>query len=91
MGWPNPFFLGKLRLPALPAFNAGRRGFLSRSGCGHQTAGQGAMRNVQLHDQLEAGVADATPLAGWSPIVSQGGGDPGSGSALDSFRTVLVN
>jgi len=36
-------------------------------------------------------VADAKPLVGWSPIVSQGGGDPGSGSALDSFRPVLEN
>jgi len=43
IGWPDLFFLGKLRLPALPAFNAGRRGFLSRSGCGHQTAGRGQL------------------------------------------------
>ena len=43
IGWPNALFLCKLRLPALPAFNAGRRGFLSRSGCGHQTAGRGQL------------------------------------------------
>jgi len=42
MGWPNPWFLGKLRLPALPAFNAGRRGFLSGSSCGYQTDGRGS-------------------------------------------------
>jgi len=41
---------------------------------------------AQLHDLLGAGVVDAKPLAGWSSIVSQGGGDPGSGSALDAFR-----
>jgi len=89
IGWPNPLFLGKLRLPALPALNAGRRSLLSRSGCVHQTACQGTLSNEQLHDLLSAGMADAKPLAGWSPVVSQGGGDLGSGSALDSFRPVL--
>ena len=49
IGWPNALFLCKLRLPALPAFNAGRRGFLSRSGCGPQTAGRRAVGNKQLH------------------------------------------
>jgi len=91
MGWPNPLVLGKLRLPALPALNAGRRDFLSRSGCGHKTAGRGAVGMAQLHDLLGAGVADAKPLVGWSPIVSQGGGDPGSGSTLDFFRPVREN
>jgi len=46
---------------------------------------------AQLHDLLGAGVADAKPLVGWSPIVSQGGGDPGSGSTLDFFRPVREN
>jgi len=97
MGWPNPLFLGKLRLPALPALNAGRRVFLSRKGCGQQTVGRGVVGKAQLHDLLEAGyllgagVANAKPLVGWSPIVSQGGSDPGSGAALDSFRPVREN
>jgi len=30
-------------------------------------------------------------LVWWSPIVSPGGGDHGSGAALDSFRPVLEN
>jgi len=48
IGWPNPLFRCKLRLPALPAFNAGRRGFLSPSGCEPPTddrAGYLAMSN----------------------------------------------
>ena len=90
IGWPNPLFLGKLRLPALPAFNAGRRGFLSRSGCGHQTAGRRAVGNAQLRTLPRAGVADAKPLAGWSPIVSQGGGAPGSGHLAHTFVSRLA-
>ena len=91
IGWPNPWFLGKLRLPALPVFNAGRRGLLSRNYCGHQIAGRRSVGNEQLHALPRAGVADAKPLVGRSPIVSQGGGAPGSGSALDSFRPVREN
>jgi len=63
IGWPDLFFLGKLRLPALPAFNAGRRGFLSRSGCGHQTTGRGAVGNAQFHDCLRPGLL--TPNRWW--------------------------